>query len=87
MSAGEVLGEIGNSGHSLGPHLHFHVSDSADPLAGEGMPFEIAEFHLIGRVDDVPTLLEGGEWKASPERPSRRVTHEIPLENMILEMR
>jgi murein DD-endopeptidase MepM/ murein hydrolase activator NlpD len=87
VSAGEVLGDIGNSGHSLGPHLHFHVSDTADSLAGEGLPFEIAEFQLIGRVDDVPALLGGREWKPSPARPSRRVTNEIPLENMILEMR
>ena len=87
VSAGDILGEIGNSGHSLAPHLHFHLSDTADPLAAEGLPFEIRQFHLLGKIDNVPLLLGGGAWETSPDRPSRRVANEIPLENMIVEFR
>ncbi|HEY9739153.1 MAG TPA: M23 family metallopeptidase [Coleofasciculaceae cyanobacterium] len=27
VKAGEVVGETGNTGHSIGPHLHFQVRD------------------------------------------------------------
>jgi len=32
VSAGDLLGEVGNSGASLQPHLHFQVMSSADPF-------------------------------------------------------
>ena len=44
VAAGEVLGEVGNSGSSLQPHLHFQVMDSADPfpLFGNHVPFALS---------------------------------------------
>ena len=38
VKAGEVLGEVGNSGDSPEPHLHFHVMNNADPAMGDGIP-------------------------------------------------
>ena len=31
VQAGQALARIGNSGNSLGPHLHFQVSDAIEP--------------------------------------------------------
>jgi murein DD-endopeptidase MepM/ murein hydrolase activator NlpD len=41
---GQVLARIGNSGDARGPHLHFQVSTSASPLAGEGVPYVIDQY-------------------------------------------
>jgi murein DD-endopeptidase MepM/ murein hydrolase activator NlpD len=38
VRAGEVLGEVGNSGDSTEPHLHFHVMNNADPNQADGVP-------------------------------------------------
>lgn len=84
VTSGSRLGDIGNSGHSLAPHLHFHVDDRPDPLASEGLPFALDAFRLVGRVDDVGALLRGGAWTTDPRRPARDVTAEIPLENMVV---
>jgi murein DD-endopeptidase MepM/ murein hydrolase activator NlpD len=51
VKAGEILGEVGNSGDSLEPHLHFHVMNNADPAEGDGIPvvFENWKAQSYGR--------------------------------------
>ncbi len=44
VKAGQVLGRIGNSGSSTEPHLHMHIVDRPSFLAGNGVPYEIANF-------------------------------------------
>jgi hypothetical protein len=39
ISSGDQIGEIGNSGKSFAPHLHFHVMDAAHPAAADGLPY------------------------------------------------
>jgi len=38
VKAGDLLGEVGNSGDSEEPHLHFHVMNNSDPAAADGIP-------------------------------------------------
>jgi hypothetical protein len=54
-------------GNSLAPHLHFHLSDDEEVPSGEGVPFVIDEFELVGRVPTLGALLAGGPWLPSPD--------------------
>jgi murein DD-endopeptidase MepM/ murein hydrolase activator NlpD len=44
---GQVIGQVGNSGNSTGPHLHFQISDRNLPLASEGLPYAIDSWESL----------------------------------------
>jgi murein DD-endopeptidase MepM/ murein hydrolase activator NlpD len=84
--AGTPLGAIGNSGHSLAPHLHFHVGTAAEPLAAEGLPFTLTGYRLVGRLDSFAAAVAGAAWQPDARRTARPVAGEMPLENMVIEL-
>ena len=74
VRVGQVIAEVGFSGDSTEPHLHFHVSDSAMPLEGEGLPYALDRFRVVGRVTDW-NAFGSQRWKdGSP----RIVEHAFP---------
>jgi murein DD-endopeptidase len=81
---GQALARIGNSGNTLGPHLHFQIADAAEPLGGEGLPFTLGSFELVGRIPSLPGLLASSAWTPHAAQPSRAVAEEMPLENMVV---
>lgn len=44
IKAGEQLGQIGNSGNSLVPHLHFQLSDGPNLFTAKSIPFRVRQF-------------------------------------------
>lgn len=58
VEAGQKLGQLGNSGNSNGPHLHFQLMNAPSLLASESLPFVLRRFALVGIV---PSLDAFGE--------------------------
>jgi len=48
VAAGQLVGRVGNSGHTLEPHLHFQLFDQIDNLATASAPaFRITSFERL----------------------------------------
>lgn len=46
LQKGEFLGNVGHSGNSTSPHLHFQVMDSDDIAHAKGLPFVFEKYEL-----------------------------------------
>ena len=63
VTAGQTLGQCGNSGNSTEPHVHFQLMDTADPDTADGVPFtwrgigvpRNEEIFVAGETDLTPT--------------------------------
>ncbi len=53
VKKGEYIGNVGHSGNSFAPHLHFQLMDSLDITAANGVPCAFAEFEVFRK----------GEWE------------------------
>ncbi|WP_052434234.1 M23 family metallopeptidase [Streptacidiphilus melanogenes] len=50
LRVGQQVGQLGNSGNSSAPHLHFQVMDRSSALASQGIPYAFDRFFLRGRA-------------------------------------
>ena len=82
VKRGQVLGLIGNSGNAVGPHLHFQISDSPVALDGEGLPFAIDTFELLG-VESKQAFQEG-VWKPDPSFKPEHRRREMPFDSEVV---
>jgi len=48
VKEGAPLAQLGNSGNSTAPHLHFHIADGADLWTSNGVPFVLKEYTKTG---------------------------------------
>jgi len=82
---GDVIAEVGNSGQSDAPHLHFHLSDTPVSLAGEGLPFVFDAYDYRGNVANLDAWLESGEALHDLQPPGDRRTGEMPLSGDVVD--
>jgi hypothetical protein len=65
---GQVLAGIGSSGDAREPHLHFEVTTSSKPLAGEGVPY----------------LIDRYRSQSASNGPVELHIHELPLDHSVV---
>lgn len=80
---GDVLAQLGFTGASTGPHLHFHVSDGPSRVGAEGRPFSLAAFDLLGQYNDIGSLGKA-PWAGRATGESERRHDEWPAENAVV---
>jgi hypothetical protein len=69
VSAGQPVGECGNSGNSTEPHVHVQVMDALDASVAHGVPVAFGPFR---------------EWRRGSRDP-RVVEHGLPAERSVVE--
>lgn len=83
IKAGDPIGRLGNSGNSSSPHLHFHLMDSPNPLASNGLPYVFDSQVLEGTADGMAALdaadQQGEPLALAPNGPTGERTNAMPL--------
>jgi len=88
VKKGEVIGQLGNSGNSNGPHLHFHLeTKSKYPLGGEGVPYVFEGFKQLASYDDneIDSILSFSNIPLPLSATALTKMNQLPVGNGVVE--
>jgi murein DD-endopeptidase MepM/ murein hydrolase activator NlpD len=79
---GQELGQVGNSGHSSGPHIHFHVStDPRDKRTELGLPAPFVDVYVDGAWYERTMPVRGERVRRTrTDRQEKRASAEVLLD-------
>ncbi|HEY0677285.1 MAG TPA: peptidoglycan DD-metalloendopeptidase family protein [Chitinophagaceae bacterium] len=83
IKKGDIIGEVGFTGQSAGPHLHFHIADNNSPLGAEGLPFSFERFMIHGTYSSVE-MFGKQLWEKPKGINSPLRTNERPPPNSVI---
>ncbi len=91
VQQGQVLGKLGNSGNSDGPHLHFQITDSGSFLNTNGLPFAFDRMtyqgQVTGTLDSAGNTIFSGEPPTIDTQGAGSRTAQMPLTLDLVEFR
>jgi murein DD-endopeptidase MepM/ murein hydrolase activator NlpD len=60
VAPGRHLGDCGNSGNSMQPHVHIQVMDGTDPFTARGLPMSFRDYQVRPRDGGPPVEVRQG---------------------------
>lgn len=78
---GQVIGRLGQSGNSSGPHLHFQLADAPTFEGSEGIPYVFSNYTYYGPEAEAQLFGQGERWKATATEARKA---QLPLNDVVV---
>lgn len=83
VKSGQALANLGNTGNTSAPHLHFHLMNGPSVLGSSGIPYTFRSFGLAGQIPVTASDLDGNFRTALFAKESLRQS-QFPLDLTVI---